>query len=779
LDDWKRSWAFAWLLVATSSLFAAQPAAQTFAVDIPGLTLDRALERFAQQTGASVGIPGRMPAVHTHAVHGKLSALAALETMLAGSHLAVIETAPLTFRLEPGASDLEAAGTTAEAGRLEEVVVTGTKRSQDWFTSPLPIAVLGSDDLKLSAPLMGTRAALQASSSMSSTNLGPGRNRQFIRGIADSAFNGPSQSTVSVHLDEARLNFDAPDPDLRQVDVARIEVLKGPQGPLYGTGALGGIYHIVTNRPDLQVPSANASIYGSALDASGAGGGASLVVNAPLSAGRLGLRAVAYGGEEPGWIDNIHGRSNANSAHVAGGRLALRAKPSESWTLDLSGVAQSVRVDDSQYVIAGFSGYQRDGISPEPHDGDFYMGLFTATGTVGAVNVLFTTSGIYQEVGSVLDASAAAPQFGLQGRIAYEDARTYHLFNQELRLSGNAWSRVDWLAGAALMSARSHVEGSVIPEAGAAIPEVALAQHAQELAAFGELHVGLATGVHATAGLRVAGTSIEDELDGEAGEGALSRNNTSVTPSIAIDWQPAEAGRYYYFRYAEAKRPGGLAPGTAVEDKQFDADSLSSFNLGGRFRLRADTLTLDTALFAARWKNIQSDYLLPSGIVATHNVGDGDNFGWEATLRWRPDGPWLVDADATLQQARLTHPQIDVAEDPRLPIVPDVRVRAVLGRTVSIGSWTGVLSSELGYTGPSRLSFEAALDRKMDGFATLGLALGLARPGWSLLARVDNATNSHADTFAYGNPFSVRTVEQHTPLQPRTLTLSITHSFDR
>jgi hypothetical protein len=190
-------------------------------------------------------------------------------------------------------------------------------------------------------------------------------------------------------------------------------------------------------------------------------------------------------------------------------------------------------------------------------------------------------------------------------------------------------------------------------------------------------------------------------------------------------------------------------------------------------------LTIDTALFAARWSHIQSDYLLPNGIVATQNVGDGDNFGLKATLHWRPVGPWTLDGDVLLQHARLTHAKVDVDEDPRLPVVPDVRLRAVLGRTFSLGAWTGVLSGELGYTGPSRLSFEEELDRKMEGYATLAIAFGLTRPGWSLLARLDNATNSRADTFAYGNPFSVREADQHTPLPPRSLTLSLTHLFDR
>ena len=242
----------------------------------------------------------------------------------------------------------------------------------------------------------------------------------------------------------------------------------------------------------------------------------------------------------------------------------------------------------------------------------------------------------------------------------------------------------------ALMSARSHQDGTLQPENAADIPEVLLAQHAQEIAAFGELRAAVAAGVHATAGLRVAGTRTEGELAGEGGDDAISSSDISVTPSIAFDWQPGNANHYYYFRYARAERPGGLAPTTSNEDSTFKADELSSFNLGSRLKLRDATLTIDTALFAGQWRNIQSDYLLSNGIVATHNVGDGDNFGWEATLHWRPEGNWILDVDATLQSARLTHPEIDVADDPRLPVVPDVRLRALLGRTMEWGAWTGI-----------------------------------------------------------------------------------------
>src|SRR3546814_3098560 len=86
--------------------------------------------------------------------------------------------------------------------------------------------------------------------SLSSTHLGAGRNKLFIRGIADSSFTGPTQATVGQYLGDIRLSYNAPDPDLRLYDVDNVEVLEGPQGTLYGAGSLGGIIRVVPNAPN-------------------------------------------------------------------------------------------------------------------------------------------------------------------------------------------------------------------------------------------------------------------------------------------------------------------------------------------------------------------------------------------------------------------------------------------------------------------------------------------------------------------------------------------------
>ncbi|MBO9698527.1 MAG: TonB-dependent receptor plug domain-containing protein, partial [Sphingopyxis sp.] len=146
---------------------------------------------------------------------------------------------------------------------------------------------------------------------------GAGRNRMFLRGVADSPFNGDSQSTVAVILDESRLTYSAPDPDIRLVDVDRVEVLKGPQGALYGTGALGGIYRIVTRRPDASRTAFEVGAGGELLASGDLGGSISAMANLPLARDVAALRLVAYGAKDPGWVDT-GGVADSNTSTVVG-----------------------------------------------------------------------------------------------------------------------------------------------------------------------------------------------------------------------------------------------------------------------------------------------------------------------------------------------------------------------------------------------------------------------------------------------------------------------------
>ena len=122
----------------------------------------------------------------------------------------------------------------------QDIVVTASKRDTLSQRFAGQWVRIDGDEFK---PLgvAGTEAIEARSVGFSSTHLGAGRNKLFIRGIADSSFSGPTQSPVGQYFGDMRIGYSGPNPDLKLVDMNSVEVLEGPQGTLYGSGALGGI----------------------------------------------------------------------------------------------------------------------------------------------------------------------------------------------------------------------------------------------------------------------------------------------------------------------------------------------------------------------------------------------------------------------------------------------------------------------------------------------------------------------------------------------------------
>ncbi|MBK6673857.1 MAG: hypothetical protein IPG49_10430 [Proteobacteria bacterium] len=108
--------------------------------------------------------------------------------------------------------------------------------------------------------------------------------------------------------------------------------------------------------------------------------------------------------------------------------------------------------------------------------------------------------------------------------------------------------------------------------------------------------------------------------------------------------------------------------------------------------------------------------------------------------------------------------------------MPEVRARVALLRELSLGGWRVQLRTDVNYMGDSHLSFEPALDRRMGDYVRTDLAVQARRGALNWTLQLANVFDSHADTFAFGNPFSIRTDSQFTPVKPRTLTLAVGYS---
>jgi len=268
--------------------------------------------------------------------------------------------AAVTAALYPGHAVMaQDTGADNERG-LEEIVVTARKRTESVQDVPATIQAISQESLAA----MGAKAMEDYARFVPSVNVvtyGPGSSTVVFRGaITGAGYIG--QSTSSVYLDEISVTQTGAQPNIRAVDIARVEALSGPQGTLYGSDAQAGTMRILTNQP---VMNSFEAIFdgevrgGGEADASYRG---SLVFNIPLLEDRLALRVVGFNDHDGGFIDNVPGHTadthsiggntapagwgtldnslsveeNWNEADIYGGRVHLLWEMNDSWSTTLS-----------------------------------------------------------------------------------------------------------------------------------------------------------------------------------------------------------------------------------------------------------------------------------------------------------------------------------------------------------------------------------------------------------------------------------------------------------
>ena len=772
----------AWYLAAsTISCIALVPdvaAQEARRIVIADGSLADAIAALSRQTGISIGTSGALPTIKVKGFSARLTVEQALRRILQGSGYIARPVARGAYRIERApvvsrppaprpAPRPQPLPPPSEEILYPDILVTATKREADGFELPYSISTILPSDMAGTAGHVGTGTMVAFANGINKTNMGPGRNRLFIRGVADSPFNGPSQSTVALLLGDARINFDAPDPHLSLVDVARVEVLKGPQGPLYGTGVLGGIYRIVPRAPD---PAATSLQLGTGLGLTSGGGmnhASDVVANLPLT-GSLALRGVAYHSRQAGWIDDPQRRrENVNSVETSGGRLALQWAPND-WSFELNGTVQMLRAADSQYA-AGLQGYVRETKVAEPHAGDFALAQVAAERDLGDIKLRFNAAYVRHDYTNQFDATPTTSLGAGEPIQVYQEKRDSSLLSQELRFSENH-GRFQWLLGVNHLVTDSELDWGIGSDPANVDKNDAYLKRHRELALFGDASLQLAPRVTASAGLRLFHSRTEEfeRFD----EDHRHVHSTGLTPSASLAWHP-DPSTMTWLRYSSAHRPGGLNPSAVEEPFAFSSDKLQSYELGARLRRLDNRLTLEANLFALTWSDIQSDILLPSGLIGTANFGRAHNFGAEVLVNWR-DSHVAAETGVTYQHGDI-YAETSVfgrVDDAHLPAIPRLKAHARLSAPLFTEGKTSLRTGgTVQYTDRTRLSFDPTLNRQTDSYTVFGAFVQFDRGNFRWTLSGENLTNNQADTFGFGNPFSVRRVAHRTPLRPRTVML--------
>jgi len=254
---------------------------------------------------------------------------------------------------------------------LQTVVVTAQKREERLQDVPISIAVLDGKVLDQQSN-GGTLEALARVPAISQSMSDAGGMTQIsMRGVAPAVAFGDGSTTVGYYVDGVpfALVRSAAIPNTNDYDMSRIEVLRGPQGTLYGATALNGVVHIITNDADPTQFEAKARVGGAGTDGGSGSYRGDAAVNIPIIADKFAVRVVAGYDHEGGWIDQPNlGRKDANTTDTTSLRVKVDIRPIDNLKIDLAGWYSDERDAAASF---GINGAQADTYNPSPSTTDY------------------------------------------------------------------------------------------------------------------------------------------------------------------------------------------------------------------------------------------------------------------------------------------------------------------------------------------------------------------------------------------------------------------------
>ncbi len=778
--------------VAAAGLLCAVPSAaearQQHQIDLPAGRLQQAVIALGRQARISIAVtdPALMR-LKVPAVRGRMSVDAALRRLLAGkparsvivgggAYRIVRAKPPRPGRPAPPQPRPPGAAPAPQPADDIPIVITASKRRIPLRDYPGSADIVDGSSFTAGGAAAGTDAIAERIPSLGSTHLGPGRDKLFIRAIADSSFTGQTQSTVGQYFGEARVNYNAPDPALRLYDIATVEILPGPQGTLYGAGAMGGVLRILPAKPSFA--GARGSITASV--ATTAHGDISTelagVANLPLVEDKAALRLVGYAISEGGYIDDIgRGKEDVNRTRIRGGRASALWRLGGDWSLEANGVLQSIDGRDSQYADRALDDLERRTALAQPFSNDYALGALTARGTLGGAEFVSTIGVARHDLVENFDLT---PIRGGLGSFRQRNRPTLAISETRLSSSGADSS---WVVGAQILRAHSRLDRSE-GAPGEHSPLLGTRNSVGEQTLFGEYSKQLFSKLSVTGGLRLSHVTFRGRADSDDVPVPPPSDGGSewrLLPSLAVKFEPL-SDLTVFGRYQEGFRPGGLIVREEVT-QELEPDHIAAWEAGLRFGQRARArISGALSVSYSRWTDVQADTIDTVGLPSTLNIGDGDIVSIDGRIAWRPRRALELSLAGTWNRSRVTNPDpgIIIVEKAPLPNVPDLKLRAGVDYRRPLGRLGDLtLSGWANYVGKSTLGIGAILGREQGDFFDLGLEARLGRPRRFLYLRATNLTDSIGNRFALGSVFTVVSEDQITPLRPRTIRLGVHVGF--
>jgi outer membrane receptor protein involved in Fe transport len=715
----------------------------------------------------------------------------------------------------------------AEAPYDGAILVTATRREQSLSDTSLAISAISGESLAR-ANVTSLQDLVRVDPSLAIQNYGAAFNQFIIRGIESE-----SSATTGLYFDEVPLLGGMPtegggdgSPSLRLIDLERVEVLKGPQGTLFGSGSMAGTIRLITREPEMGEFGGSATLGGGIIDSGQEIFQGNVAVNVPLGE-TFAVRAVGWGERGGGYIDQTYAGQlfeDVNDAWVRGGRLVAKWQATPDFTLSAGITHQQIDVDGTQNYDLALGDYLSSAQSKEPYSDNF--DLVTLTGEYDTGVGTITLAGSYStfDFFRPKDTTPTNQFFGLPGTARYAMDQGFRAYTGELRFASDFDGPVQVVAGAYYEDDRTDYQDAAIQTdpisgeapcnfyydcidagaSGALEYATALNRSVEQFAFYGQVDWEIVPSLTATVGARyfnadihnraLALQDISDWFGGvvttpyETQDDKASENNTSYNFALRYELAPDVS---VYARVASGFRIGGTnnAQNAAnnfgiIIPATYGSDSLWDYEVGFKGSLIDRLLYVDWSVYRIDWTGQQLPGTDPSGAFTyIINAGKTRIYGSEFQLTAHPTDGLMAAIGVTYTDAQLTEDLPEEVLDAgvigfdgdRVPRIPKWSVNAQAEYETPISSTlSGFFGGNLTYRGSSFYAFESdPAGLKLDEYVLIGLQAGVRADSWNATLYVENLTNKEAQVGIYS---SLDGVKVYSP-RPRTFGLRLSTEF--
>lgn len=721
--------------------------------------------------------------------------------------LAQVDSPAMSSSTASGAANLDAAASRTQS--LEEVIVTAQKRNERLQEVPVPVTAIDAASL-VDTNQLRLQDYYTRSPGVSLTIAdGVGAPQVTIRGITTG---GNTNPTVGIVVDDVPYGSSTVLgggwilPDFDPSDLARVEVLRGPQGTLYGASSLGGLLKYVTERPSMNGFKGRVQLGISGSDASSdVGGSARGSVNVPINE-TLAIRASGFTRRDPGYVDNVQtGEKDVNSARVSGGRLSALWQPTGEVSVLVSAMHQDNDLEGSPIVHSNLRDLQQSTLRRTGFfDNTLDVMSAQMEAQIGSVTLTSVTGYSVNEYLNVFDYTAiygAQNQnvFGVRGSPLYNYNETTK-FTQELRLSVPLSDRVAWLIGAFYADEDSE-----------SIQEVFAANQSSGALAGSSLKVDFPTTYRELAAFTNLTVQMTDRFDVQLGARQSRTEQTyqpvRIGPFVPIFYglpspvisprsEPEDDAFTYlvtprfrispdlmlYARVASGFRAGGPNTNATLNTvPTYEPDTTDNYEIGAKGSWFDGRMSFDASVFHIDWQDMQLQVFNPAlGRSVYSNASRARSDGVELSVEVKPTdaltvSSWVSWNDAVLSEALPPGPAYGRSGD-RLPITPRFSANLSLRQDFALPmSMTGFVAASASYVGDRQGVFTATaaqVRQEFDAYVRADLQAGVTLNAWSVNLFVNNFTDERG--VLLGDP-AIAAASYY--IQPRSYGVAVTRSW--